>query len=342
MCNDSESNLSKHAYVVCDLRSDLATIIKDQLDRVAVRYDDKMGIDDLVARYLEMLNRRIVPKHRTVYLSQEFQDTLGSLTRKHAKRGSEDAIEAWRTAFHLRHLLTRGKNVTGFLTKNVRRVSSRDGLLWDFGMHHFHLSRRVDKEGFVERSGYLLFAIITGEGAYFVDIRPHPEAGGLGWSRQDLLDIVHSNWPELLESHVIRGVEGDILTNREVRNLRATNCNYVVRVRGRAVSTLGEGMTADGSSAVCQVLGMELLHQVTSHQSYFDGQPAELRFALKAMGVDVAAGVECKLVLLDALEPTKEVVSALHHSRCMSRDLARMGFAVVESTTEAAIVVSLE
>ena len=339
MCNHYESNLSKHAYVACDFKSDLAGIVKDQLNRVGVRYDDKMGVDDLVARYLEMLKRRISPKPRAVHFSEEIQDTLGSLIRKHAKRRSEDALEAWRTAFYIRHLLWTGESVTGFLTKNVNRVRSRDGLLWDFGMHHFHLSRRVDKDGFVERSSYLLFAIITGEGAYFVDIRPHPEPGSLRWSGQELRDIVHRNWPELLERHAVRGVEGDILTDREVGNLRAKNCNYVARVGGKAVSTIGGGTMADGSSAVYRGWGMELLHHVKSHQLYFDGQPAELRSGLEAMGIDVAGGVECKLVLLDAVEPTSEVVTALRDDRCLSRDLARIGFAVVEASTMAAIVV---
>ena len=230
MCNDYERDLAEHEDVVCNFESDLAKIVTDEFDRVGVRYDDRMTVDDLVARYLEMLNRRIIPNPRTVYFSEEIQDTLGSLIRKHAKRGSEDALEAWRTAFYISHLLRVGMNVTECLTKNVKRVRSGDGLLWDFGMHHFHLTRRVDKDGFVERSSYLLFAIITGEVAYFVDIRPHPEPGSLGWSRQELPDIVHSNWPELLEGHVVRGMEGDILTDREVRNLRDKNCNYVARV----------------------------------------------------------------------------------------------------------------
>jgi hypothetical protein len=38
-----------------------------------------------------------------------------------------------------------------------------DGLLWDYGMHHLHLRRIVDTDGFVERSDWLLFAIVTGQ-----------------------------------------------------------------------------------------------------------------------------------------------------------------------------------
>ena len=301
-----------------------------------------MSVDDLVARYIEMVNRRIPAVPRTVLFSQEIQGTLRSLRRKYAKRGSEDAIEAYRTVGHICSLFNEGKSVTEFLTKNVRRVRSRDGLLWDFGMHHFHLARRIERGGFVERSSYLLYAIVNDESAFFVDVRPHPERGSRAWSRQDLRDIVHNNWPELLEARIVHGVEGEVLTDREVMRLRDMNANYVARVGGKAVGAMGGGTMADGSSAVCRWMAMELLHHVTSHQSYFDGQPEELRSRLETMGVDVAAGVECRLVLLDAVEATKEVVDGLCHTRCMSRELARMGFAVVEPSTGGAIVVHCE
>ena len=31
-----------------------------------------------------------------------------------------------------------------------------DGLLWDFGIHHFHLNTTTEASGFVNRSDYLL------------------------------------------------------------------------------------------------------------------------------------------------------------------------------------------
>ena len=339
MSNQCQHNTAERKYVTCDLESDLAEFVKGQLDEAGIRYNDKMSVEDLVARYLEIMNRRIPAEPRTVLFSQEAQESLGSLKRKHTKKGSEDAIEAWRTVFHIRRLLTEGKNVLAFLTKNVTRLKSRDGLLWDFGMHHFHLVRRIEKGGFVERSPYLLYAIVTADSAFFVDIRPHPEPGGLGWSRHDLRDIVRKSWPDLLEARVVRGVEGEVLTDREVMNLRGKNVNYVAREGGRAVGAIGEGTMVDGSSAVCRWTAMKLLDNVRSHQSYFDGQPAELMSGLEAMGVDVAAGVDCKLVLLDTVEPTNEVLDALCNGPGMSGELARMGFAVVESSKGAAIVV---
>ena len=127
----------------------------------------------------------------------------------------DGALEAWRTVFDLRHRLVKGERVTHFLSKGIAEAKSQDGMLWDFGMHHFHLCRRLDPSvGFVERSDYLLFAIIADDAAYFVDVRKHHDPKGLGWVRQDLLRIVHSNWPALIERHELRGVTGDTLRIR--------------------------------------------------------------------------------------------------------------------------------
>lgn len=55
----------------------------------------------------------------------------------------------------------------------------------------------------------------------------------------------------------------------------------------------------------------------------------------------MAGGMELRLVPLDSLDPTPEVVELLGAESCLSKGLSRMGFAVVEATTGSPIVVSL-
>ena len=107
-------------------------------------------------------------------------------------------------------------------------------------MHHFHLSKKVEESGFVKRSEYLLYAIITQKDAYFVDIRPHPKPMDLGWVQQYLLRVVHSNWPELIEPNVLPGVTGAELTDQKNRNFGGrtaiTPCNLVAVQLPRSVA----------------------------------------------------------------------------------------------------------
>ena len=58
-------------------------------------------------------------------------------------------------------------------------------MLWDYAMHHRHLSRNVGQNAFVERSDWLLFVIVADEDAYFVDVRRHSDPDRLQWVRQD-------------------------------------------------------------------------------------------------------------------------------------------------------------
>ena len=329
-----------------DFRADLVNIIEQQFNEHSIRYRSDGDASYFASGCYEMLTRRIEPTPRRVHFSDELHDSLGKLTRETDAEKREKALEAWRTVFFIRRLLVEGQNVTRFLSEEVaKNLTFSDGLLWDFGMHHFHLSRKLDasESGFVERADYLLLAIVTQEDAFFVDVRLHRDPEHLGWVRQDLLRIVHSNWPELIESKVLRGVVGgSVLTDREIKALRKKNLNHVAQLGNNAIAPIGGGMTTAGSSLLCEWWGSKLLHEIKQHQCYFDTQPVELRARLEAMGVKIAERMEFELVLLDSLNPPAEFVSSLQGERCLSKDLCQMGFAVVEATTRFPIVVLLE
>ena len=327
-----------------NLEFDLGQIIRRQFDRENIAYDHEADAGVLATRYLEMLNRRVLPVPRTVHFSAEIHDSLGALARKASLEHRDEAADAWRTVFVIRDSLTEGSNVNGFLSTGIGHASgrmSRDGLLWDYGMHHFHLSRKPHKNekqrraGFVRRSSYLLFSILTHDDAYFVDVRPHPNPQDLGWFRQDLLTIVRSNWPELIHPHVLRGVKGDVLTDEEKAELRKKNINHVAELNGTAVAPLGGGTMADGSSTLCTLWVDRLLDEIRLHQEYFDGQPAELQAALGDKGVGLVGEMNFDLVLCDGLNLSDELVASLR-----SQELWHMGFLVVERTTQLPVIVS--
>ena len=293
-------------------------------------YEDNLDVRSLAARYLEMLNRRITPLPRRVHFSEEIHESLGKLRREKVTKQREKAAEAWKAVFLLWHLFTEGETVNSFLSKGIDSATgerSIDGLLWDFGMHHLHLSKEVEKSGFVKRSDYLLFAIVAQEDAYFVDVRRHPRHGDLGWVRQDLLRIVHSNWPKLVEPNILRGVKGTGLTDEEKQELRRKNVNCAVQIGDNAIAPMRGGVTAAGTSTLCQFLADKFLNEIGEYQSYLETQPAEVRAALQDNGVNIAGEMEFKLVLLDSLGWSDEMV------RSLKGNLHRTGFGIVEVTT---------
>ena len=318
-----------------NFESDLAHIIEQQFDEDNIFYEDNLDVSSLAARYLEMLNRRITPIPRKAHFSEEIHKSLGKLRQQADTEQREAAADAWGAVFLIRHLLVEGKNVNCFLSKRIESATgerSIDPLLWDFGMHHFHLSKEVEQDGFVERSDYLLFAIIAQEDVYFVDVRPHCDS--LVWFRQDLLKIVYSNWPELIESKIIRGVKGTVLTDEEKQNLRRKNLNTAAQIGDNAIAPMGGGITTAGTSTLCQILADKFLNEIGECQSYLGTQPAEVKAALQDKGINIDGDMEFKLVLLDSLGWSDEMVRSLRGS------LHRTGVGIVEVTTRTFIDLS--
>ena len=323
-----------------NFESDLVEIIKHQFSMENTHYKDDGDTGYFAARYCEMRIRRIVPVPRMVHFSDEINDSLGKLFKETNTEEKNKALEAWWAVFLIRDLLVKGKSVTQFLSKSVTQSLNEktDGLLLDFGMHHFHLSRELEESGFVKRSDYLLFAIITDADAYFVDVRTHRDPERLEWVRQDLLSILHSNWPELIEPYVLQGQMGDVLTDEQKKELRRKKINHVTQLGDSAISPIGGGMMGDGSSTWCRVWGDRLLHEINQHQSYFDSQPVALRSQLQAKGKRIAGEMEFQLVLLDSLNLSSEQIDSLKKDQFLSQ----MGFAIVETTTRLPIVVLLK
>ena len=279
--------------------SDLSRLIRGQFDKHGISYDCLMPLDRLTARYFEMCMRRIQPGPRRVHFSDETHVSLGELSCQE----KDDT-------FRLRQLLVDGDNVNGFLTRTIRRAAGFDGLLWHYGMHHFHLGREPDKDGFVERSGYLLFAIVAPLDAYFVDVRRHPARRGIGWVSQDLPRIVHSNWPKLIEKSVLNGVSGVDLTDEQMQELRRKNCSYAMNIDGRVIAPLLYGTAGDGSSMLCTMRASRLMNKLRYYAEVLRNEEARNAVVqdMRARGIDVGPTLECELALLEDLTLTFAIV----------------------------------
>ena len=312
-------------------KSDLTRIIRAWLDQEGIPHDPLIDADTLVTGYLEMLNRRIVSTPREVHFSDEIHDSLGKLRQETRAEQRDKAAEAWTTVFFIRELLTQGHNVNRFLSRRIKDFGKADGLLWDWGMHHLHLNRTIESDAFVERSDYLLFVIVTEDDGYFVDVRTHRKRGNLEWVRQDLLRIVHSNWPHLMTGQVLPYATGEALTDEEVKELRRKNANYASAIADEAFLPIGGGTMADGSSAACRVAALRLLSGIAALQDYFDSNHLEVD-ALTSAGIDgERAGLE--LVPLDSIEQPEEVRQALRDDSSVYGSLVQFGFVIVDAET---------
>ena len=321
-----------------DFLSDLAQAIVSDFTEQDLSFPRPVDVADLATRYFEMRIRRIEPLPRRVHFSAEIHDSLGNLTRNEDGNHHANPLEAWETVFYLRHLFESGGTVIPYLTDRVNDTEKSDKMLWDYAMHHLHLSRNVGQNAFVKRSDWLLFAIVADQDAYFVDVRPHTDPDRLQWVRQDLLTIVHSNWPELTASRVLHGVTGDKITDIEKRELRRKNANLVHNIAGSAIAPLGWGTTADGHSTLCRCRAYKLVHELKYHQRLLDDQADTLHTAFVERGMAKEAQAELRLIRNSDLTVSEDQLTALSSSEGLSRDLWHTGFAIIESKTRALVV----
>lgn len=140
----------------------------------------------------------------------------------------------------------RGENVNPHLSKEIRNLDYVDGMLFDWGIYHFHLGTKLDNRGLIERTGNVLYAMVMPNEVYFIMIAPHGQ-----WACKDLLEIVNTEWPLVLNnfklsncvSMAYKPSESDIKEARKGRLVMPVELSD-----GTVLIPPGMGMNADGSS----------------------------------------------------------------------------------------------
>ena len=313
-----------------NFKSDLVDIVKASFSKDGISYEEVGSASDFAARYFEMLVRRIDPKSRSVFFSKQIYNSLDRHIHEATKEQLKKALQARQAVFDIKHIFESGGDVTPHLSKSIDDSKCKDEMLWEWGIHHFHLSTERDKSGFIKRSDYLLFAMIYDDAALFIDVRKHRHPEGLEWVRQDLLETVHSNWPQIPYSHELIGVTGDVVSNKEKGELRRKNINHIMDLQGHAIAPIGGGLLLSGSSTLCGVKADKFVGDLELHEEVLRGCDQELRAAFKASGVTLSREMELRLVLLEEMSPAATVMESLQEDDCLSRELCQMGFVIME------------
>jgi len=145
-----------------------------------------------------------------------------------------------------------GSDLSPHLSTKLKRADYNDMLLNDWDIHHLHLGEIIESDGFVNRTGLVLFIRFTAICAYLIVIARHGT-----WSNRDMIQILHDNWPDSLEDHTIKGIVGieKNPTSEEIDALRKANINSVVEIDGKFYFSIGGGYMSSGDSMI-------VVHQV--------------------------------------------------------------------------------
>ncbi len=230
---ESQIPASEYWSLEIDMNRDLASLMYDSLKRRGI---SRVGQRDPVYEYFNYMKRTIRIRPRTILKSREF-----SVPPEYEKalQNFEDDVRA-------------GRDLNRYLSDKILQPAASDALLYDWNIVHFHLTRWFRPDGFAKRSDYQIFAWVTDDCLYLIQIYPHDRRKEpYLYSKQELVRIVERNWPQLLEPHRIPGAVKltEQLDDKAYDQIHKAHITTAIQTgEGHVYCMIGGGYASDGSS----------------------------------------------------------------------------------------------
>jgi hypothetical protein len=243
-----------------DFSEDLRSEISLNFKRWLIRPNKTKPINEYLVDYLTILKKLIDSKPRVVRYSPTLEDKL----KTHPKK---------REIVYLSHLFSKGGNLNIFQSKRLLQTSFHDHLLYEWNIHHFHLSIERPKGSiFVKQVAHLLFVYVDSTQAIFLGVDKHSDGvfADVKW-----LEILHDYFPEVIEPFKDRRASEHFLVSQVAGEelQRLWDKGYTVgmtKVRDKVYRNPGIGRMTSGHSILVTKQCNEIL--VWLHQAIADFQ----------------------------------------------------------------------
>lgn len=262
-----------------DFVGDWLAILKDILEN-HWGYDlTGVSDDEIPYVYFNAEQRRPDQRARKVILSSEFECPV-------------NLQAGWA---RLKSLIESGQDITPNLSKLVKQLRNKDSMLNDWGVHHFHLGNNI-QGGFIDRTGPLLFALITEDNFYAIGVYGHGS-----WADADIVERIHSNWPHEVARYQIHGViSATEITDEQRLTMRAKNANSFITVNdGTVYAPIGGGVVGAGYNVHFVLRTDRQKSTLQALQDHLDAQLVNIKDLLVQNGYSGDAEVEAKLEITE-------------------------------------------
>lgn len=250
---------------------------------------------ELLVIYRNWQERLIRPVPRRVHRSQAL---LANPLAGRAQNGP--ALE------QIARMLEIGVEVTPHLSRNVihgyqENVTGKkfhkdlDLMLNDWGVHHLHLSTHIEDDGFVERTGPLLFAFIKNHDAYLIDIMDHGN-----WVCRRIFETMVKEWPEAGLAHEVKGVIGLAreVSEADHKTLRAGYVNTFVEL-GDKLYMPSRGISTAGTSITATMAADQLIDTIDEAQQHLTDNPDYFSSLMRRNGIEPPPALDLHFHIFD-------------------------------------------
>jgi hypothetical protein len=177
----------------------------------------------------------------------------------------------------LKEIIRIGGDLKPYLSRDILKKKcpdKNDCVLNAWGFQHLHF--RPDG------TDHILFSKITNSDVFAIQAFPHDDDGL--WVKDELIEIMHVNWPEEIAYGILRGLppnEGGHGTEKRVE-LRGYNANFITRTKDRTQYLApGGGLTASGDNAEDRLNCAKVFSELKHWREVTEKSEAELRAALQ-------------------------------------------------------------
>lgn len=224
-------------------------IMKSRLEVMGVTKG--FSLDDACFQYLNLRRRLVDPLPRKVHFSKEFH--------------CPDNLKAGLNL--VKSKIEKGEDITPHLSGKFKDLNYHDMMLNDWGVHHLHLGTKINrKTGLAKRTGPILYVKFEREDAYFIQIMEHGE-----WANDEIIKILHNNWPQILDLYLMRGVTEvkPKISNEDRAALRKAGVSTVVEIaKGIVYMPLGGGYSSSGHGTSSVMQSMRAHNQLNRMELY--------------------------------------------------------------------------
>jgi hypothetical protein len=211
---------------------DLAATLRAALSAKGYMIPATADDDDIVDGYLSVVNRQISVQPRTFHTARELN------CPPELAPGYQE----------LKRKVEAGESLKPHQNTSINRPDYYDVLYLDWKIQHFHLKATPHRRqaGFVERSGPLLFALVTDTDFYAIQVYEHG-----AWSKQELIEIFDRNWPKQLDPFRLKGVRplGKLYTDDDVSAFRRVGITSLAVAGDSLIAPMGGGFRSNGQSS---------------------------------------------------------------------------------------------
>lgn len=161
---------------------------------------------------------------------------------------------------NIKNDILHGHPLKKYQSRRLKSLTFNDDMLSHWKIHHFHLGETLESDGFIKRTGDLLFLYFTNNEAFIVGFFSHDS-----WCDLDIIETLHINWPELLLEFKNPDSKSNLppkkLTSEEHAILRKKRYStYIVVNDGTEYLAPGLGVTGNGASIQANINSMQVIH----------------------------------------------------------------------------------